>query len=127
MTYRSELLQKRKWYISHEILCAEPDEQANDEPLTVWENLILIHADSPEEAYEKANQHGRDSEEEIRVDEKKGRQRFCGLKDLVLIYDDLEDGAELEWHEMELTRAQARELTKPKEQLHAFNPTDFDE
>jgi hypothetical protein len=55
--------------------------------------------------------------------EKKGRQRFCGLKDLVLIYDDLEDGAELEWHEMELTRAQVTELTKPKGQLHAFNPT----
>jgi hypothetical protein len=127
MTYRSELYQTRQWYISHEILCAEPYDQETDEPLTVWENLILIRANSPEEAYEKANQHGRDSEEEIRIDEKKGRHRFVGLKDLVLIYDDLEDGAELEWHEMELTRAQAKELTKQKEQLHAFNPTNFED
>jgi len=127
MTYRSELLQKRKWYISHEILCAETDEQANGEPLTVWENLILIQAASPEEAYEKANQHGRDSENEIRVNGKKGHFTFCGLKDLMLVYNDLEDGAELEWYEMELTRAQAKELTKQKEQLHAFNPTDLGE
>jgi hypothetical protein len=77
MTYRSELYQTRKWYISHEILCAEPDEQANDEPLTVWENLILIHANSPEEAYEKANQHGRDSEQEVRVMKKKAAKDFA--------------------------------------------------
>jgi hypothetical protein len=45
----------------------------------------------------------------------------------VLIYEDLEDGTELEWHEMELARSQVTELTKPKEHLHAFNPTDFEE
>ena len=44
--------------------------------------------------------HGRESEEEIRIDGRKGRHRFDGLKDLVLIYDALEDGTELEWHEM---------------------------
>lgn len=127
MSYRSDLYRTRQWYISHEILCAETDEQANEEPLTVWENLIPIHANSPEEAYEKAMQHGRDSEEEIRVDGKKGYHRFLGLKDLTLVSDDLEDGAELEWYEMELTKAQAKELTRQKELLHAFNPTNFED
>jgi len=64
MTYCSELYQTRQWYISHEILCAETDDQETDEPLTVWENLILIQANGSEGAYEKAMQHGRDSEEE---------------------------------------------------------------
>ena len=127
MTYRSELYQTRQWYISHEILCAEPNDQESDEAQTVWENLILIRANSPEEAYEKAMQHGRDSEQEIRVDGKKGYHRFLGLKDLTLVYDDLEDGAELEWHERELTKVQAQGLTKQKDQLHAFNPTNFED
>ena len=127
MSYRSHLYETRKWYISHEILCAQPDDQRIDEPLTVWENLILIRANGPEEAYEKAMEHGRISENEIRINGKKGHFKFCGLKDLMLVYDELEHGAELEWYEMELTSAQANELTKPKEQLHAFNPTDFEE
>jgi ABC-type uncharacterized transport system ATPase subunit len=127
MTYRSELYQTRRWYIAHEILCAEPDNPEIVEPLTVWENLILIQANSPEEAYEKAMEHGRNSENEIRINGKEGRFTFCGLKELMLVYDDLEHGAELEWHEMELTKAQATELTKQKEQLHAFDPTDFED
>jgi len=127
MTYRSELYKTRQWYISHEILYAEHDDQKIDEPSPVWENLILIQANGPEEAYEKAMEHGRMSENEIQINGKQGHFKFCGLKDLMLVYDELEDGAELEWYEMELTRAQAKKLTKPKELLHAFNPTDFEE
>lgn len=127
MSYRSDLYRTRKWYISHEMLCAVTDDQGLDEPLIVWENLILIQANNPEDAYEKAIQHGHDSEEEIRIDGKTGRHRFCGLKDLVLVYDDLEHGAELEWHEMELTRTQVEKLLKEKDQLHAFNPIDYEE
>ena len=126
-SYRSELYQTRQWYISHEILCAETSDQETDDPLTVWENLILIQANSPDEAYEKAMKHGRDSEEEIRVNGKKGYHRFVGLKDLVLVYDQIEDGAELEWHEMQLTKAQVDEMVQEKSQLHAFNPTDFEQ
>lgn len=126
-TYRSELYRTRKWYISHEILCAVTDGQGPDETLIVWENLILIQANSPEDAYEKAIQHGRDSEEEIRINGKEGRHRFFGLKDLVLVYDDLEHGAELEWHEMELTKTEVEKLLKEKDLLHAFNPTDGEE
>jgi hypothetical protein len=126
MSYRSHLYETRKWYISHEILCAQPDDQL-DEPLTVWENLILIEATSPEEAYEKAMQHGRASENEIRINGKKGRFIFFGLRDLMLVYDQLEHGAELEWYEMELTKTEIEKLLKQKDQLHAFNPTDDEE
>lgn len=62
-------------------------------------------------------QHGRDSEEEIRIDDKKGFHRFIGLKDLMLVYDDLEDRAELEWYEMELTKAKIQ-----VERLAAYLP-----
>lgn len=62
MSYSSEIYQKRKWHLSHEILYVEPDSTSNHEKLLVWENLILIKADSPEEAYEKAIGNGLNSE-----------------------------------------------------------------
>jgi hypothetical protein len=127
MSYADDLNKKRKWYISHEILCAEPDDRTTDEPLTVWENLVLIQANDPEEAYNKALQHGRDSEDEIRIDGRKGRHRFVGLKDLVLIYDDLEDGTELEWHEMQLTENEVSKLVTARDHLPAFTPTNFED
>lgn len=50
-----------------------------------------------------------------------GHCRFKGLRDLVLIYNDLEDGVELEWHEMTLSSVELDRLAKPKARMHAFN------
>lgn len=122
MGYVDELYLTRKWYVSHEILTLAPDHSPADAKLDVWENLILIRAQSPEEAYLKAMEHGRANESAITVGGEKGSVRFRGLRDLVLIYDELEDGAEIEWHEMDLTREEVDELLKDKNDLHAFNP-----
>jgi hypothetical protein len=110
----------RSWYLSYEILYFELEKPLAQEKYQVWENLILIRAASPEEAYEKAMKHGFDSEDNVKIDGQKGRCKFKGLKDLVRIYDDLEDGAELVWQEYELEKNQLEIAVKTKQDLHAF-------
>jgi hypothetical protein len=87
------------WYLSREIIYFEFADQDDQDEYQVWENLILINAQSPEEAYQKALKHGSDSEGEVTIDGRKGRSKFKGLKTLVPVYEDIEDGAEIEWLE----------------------------
>ncbi|MDQ3687978.1 MAG: DUF4288 domain-containing protein [Acidobacteriota bacterium] len=127
MNYQSDLYKDRKWYLAYEILCIEAEDTSTPEIITVWENLILIKANDPEEAFSKAMQHGFDSEDEIEVDGRRGRLKFKGLKNLVLIYDELEDGAEIEWREYEVKKDELTNLMKAKQDMHAFNPKQIDD
>lgn len=126
MTYMEDLQNKRRWYLSHEILYLEPDDVSNERERLVWENLILINANSPDEAYQKALQHGLDSQCEVKVDGQPRRFKFKGLKNLVLIYDDLEDGAEIEWLETTLDKEELEKLIRAKQDMHAFRPVEID-
>jgi len=116
-----------KWYLAYEILYFETDDSPEGQPYLVWENLILIEASNPEEAYKKAMKHGYDNEHEVRIDGRKGHCRFKGLKDLVKIYDELEDGSEIEWREYEVDRAGLDALIKHKHDFHAFKLIPADE
>src|SRR3954453_18231583 len=63
-------------------------------------NTHLIEADSPEEAYRKADALGRAGEQDYANTEgKQVRITFQGLRDLDVIHDDLVDGAELFYEE----------------------------
>ena len=116
-----------KWYISYEILVFEKDDTKLQTAFLVWENLILIEADSPEEALDKAISHGKLSGEELLIDDEKGYCRFKGIRKLVPIYDELVDGVEIEWHEFESTKDQLRRMIPPKKKLQAFQPlTNFE-
>ena len=121
LSYASEVYKSAKWYIAHEILYFESKSDKARAKRTVWENLILIRADSPEEAYEKALQKGQSNEHAVKIGSTDGYCKFKGLRDLVLIYDQLEDGAELEWRELEMTPAVLDRFVRPKGKLHAFN------
>jgi hypothetical protein len=89
---------------------------------TVWINTHLIKASTPEEAYEKAVNHGKIYESSWRNSE--GEQvvsRFRGLRDLLLIYEALEDGAEIMWEEQEdVSEQDIQEMVKPRELLGAI-------
>ena len=124
MSYSKGIYKTRKWYIAHELLyfdTKETRDRRKKHKLVVWENLVLIKAKSPEEAYRKALKHGHLSEEKVKIDGEDGWCRFKGLKDLVLIYDDLEDGAELEWHDLRLAVSELGRIAKRKKQMQAFN------
>jgi hypothetical protein len=120
MTYTDELYRNKKWYLAHEILYIEIDDISDQESFPIWENLILIKADNPEEAFEKAMINGRNSEAPITIHGVSGYLRFKGLKDLILIYDELEDGAELEWMEYEVNKEKLSQIVRTKQDMHAF-------
>ena len=90
-----------------------------------WENQILIKATSPEEAYEKALDHGKLHEEGEAWDENTGRKgswQFEGLTSLLPIYDELEDGAEITWTEYKnKTVRKIKSWASPKDQLQVFD------
>jgi hypothetical protein len=113
------------WYLSREIIYFEFADQTDQDEYQVWENLILINAQSPEEAYQKAIKHGFDSEGEVTIDGRKGRSKFKGLKTLVPVYEDIEDGAEIEWLEYVVEKDKLDSLVKSKENLPAFQPSPF--
>jgi hypothetical protein len=111
------------WYLSHEILSFELEDQSTyQERVPLWENLVLIKADGAEEAYDKAMQHGLASEGTVTIDGRIGRCRFKGLKELSRIYEEIADGAEIEWREYELSKDAIDQLLLPKDKLHAFQP-----
>lgn len=120
MTSKSVL--QIEWYLSYEVLYFEYEDRSLQEEYLVWENLILIKADSPEVAYKKAIRHGKDSEGELQINGHKGYCRFKGLKKLVPIYEEIEDGAEIEWREYQLPKKSLEKLITPKKNLQAFLP-----
>jgi hypothetical protein len=111
-----------KWYISHELLYFHTKRQGpKGLNLTVWENLILLKARNPEDAYRKALKRGRLNEQSVRIDGEEGYCKFRGLRDLVLVQDELEDGAELEWREFRMNGTDLVGMTKRKRQMQAFS------
>ena len=67
----------------------------------VWENLILLHAFTADEALRKAEKIGRseagDSRGALRLDGKPAICKFMGVASLGVVHDALEDGAEITW------------------------------
>jgi len=100
--------------------------QAADQPENlVHINTILIRADSPEIAYEKALTLGESANRVFtNTDGIDVRVNFRGLRGLYPVYDRLEDGAELLYEKREGMSDEAiAKMVKPKEELAVFSPT----
>ncbi|HEY4008589.1 MAG TPA: DUF4288 domain-containing protein [Acidobacteriaceae bacterium] len=95
---------------------------AGEQDSTVWINTLLIRANSIEEAYEKALVQGKQYESTwTNTDGAQVTSRFRGLRNLLLIYEKLEDGSEIMWEEHEdLSEQEIEAMITPKEQLRAF-------
>ncbi len=108
-----------QWYIA-EVVQEIKVEDSGD--LVAHSVLTLIQASSPEDAYEKSLKWGGQSE--IVYDNPAGKQviiRFVGLGDLCVIYDPLEDGAELLYSERVVaSQEDVERLVRPKENLSVF-------
>jgi hypothetical protein len=85
-------------------------------------NIHLIDADSPERAYEKANALGRQAEQTyINSEGQEVRVIFRGLRDLNVIHNELEDGAELAYEEsIAVPEAKLRGWLRTQERLSVF-------
>lgn len=87
-------------------------------------NLTLIHAASPDEAYDKAIQLGRDAQAEYPNPASKNvRTVFRGISQLNVIYDRLEHGAELLFNErLGVSEEEIERLIPSKQSLAVFKP-----
>ena len=110
-----------KWYLADIVMEIKVD---GDNGNTIHSNLKLVRADSPEEAYQKAFLLGKEAEVDYdNLDGKKVTVRFRGLRDLYVIYEELEDGAEIFYSEYEdLSEESLAKVITPKEQLSVFAP-----
>jgi hypothetical protein len=110
-----------KWYIAEivERLRVQGDPRA-----VVHVNLCLIEAAGPTIAYRKALALGKAGE--VTYLNPKGRKvsiKFLGLRDLNVVHERLEHGAELLYREyVGLTAAAARKLVTRRTKLSVFRP-----
>jgi hypothetical protein len=110
-----------RWYLADVVL----EHTVEDDPRNVVHvNTHLIEARSPQQAYEKAVALGHEAElVYANTDGKQVRITFLGLRQLSVIHDDLEDGAELAYSESVGVPEEAlRTWVKPKERLNVFAP-----
>ena|SRR5437773_10468760 len=94
------------WYAAH-LITYFKRRKGTQKRFLVWENIVLIKARSAEEAYDKAEQRGR--EEEAIDDETQtigghaSRQIFAGVRKVTLCQDERTkptDGTEVTYNEM---------------------------
>jgi hypothetical protein len=110
-----------KWYLAEIVLQITVD---GDPCNVVHTNLVLVRADLPEEAYQKATALGVDAETSYNnPDGKHVSIRFRGLHDLNVIHDKLEHGAEIIFSEdLSMDEATIRKWVSAKEELGIFRP-----
>jgi len=100
------------WYAAHIIMFVELRE-GSQKRFPVWENVVLIKAKNEDEAFEKAEHHGRAEEGDdggsFRWGKIPARWVFAGVRKLTecdVRGDEMEDGAEETYNEFELESRQ---------------------
>jgi hypothetical protein len=108
-----------KWYLADLIVEISIDAEPSS---LIHINTILVRADSPEEAHEKALELGQQEDQTyVNTDGKLVSSVFRGLRDLNVIHDELEHGAELMYRErVGLSAEQIGALVTPKVKLGVF-------
>jgi hypothetical protein len=95
-----------------------------------WENTIVFKAKDRNQAYckaenckaEKIGKLSDGSEAWIRDKMRKGRWRYEGITNLLPIYEDLTDGAEILWNEYQnVTVRRVKSMVKRKLDLECFD------
>ncbi|SFN68234.1 protein of unknown function [Algoriella xinjiangensis] len=101
MSLKEIISNKNNWFIAEIIEKLEPvnrDETNDLRRVTTWGNNVIIKANSLEEAYDKAVKIGKEGEYIFTNTDKVEMQWiFVGVGDLLPIYEDIEDGAEIMW------------------------------
>jgi len=110
-----------QWYLADVIveMCIEGEPRS-----LIHINTLLVRADSPEEAHQKAWALGQQEEHSYEnTDGRRVTWVFRGLGELNVIHDELEHGAELVYRErVGLSEEQICALIKPKDHLGVFAP-----
>jgi hypothetical protein len=96
------------WFTAHLILYVQFKEPPQNR-FSVWENIVLIKADSEDEAFAKAERRGREDEGDddgsFRWDGRPARWVFAGVRKLIACDDPRkrpDDGSEVSYTELEV-------------------------
>ncbi|MFN8452378.1 MAG: DUF4288 domain-containing protein [Anaerolineae bacterium] len=113
--------QGAKWYLAEIVQQIVVD---GDDSSLVHVNLTLIRADSPEEAYERSLEVGRQGEMAYQnTDGKTVAITFRGLRNLHVIHEQLEHGSEILHEEIrDLSESDVTDLLRSKAHLNIFRP-----
>ena len=110
-----------KWYLAEIVqeITVEGDPRN-----VVHTNLVLVRADSPEDAYPKAMELGTAGEQSYEnIEGRLVTFRFRGLRDLNVVHGELEHGAELSYGEhIGMDESAVQKWVTPKEELGVFLP-----
>ena len=111
----------KTWYLAELI---QEFRAADSDSSLIHINWILVNARDAEEAYTKSLQEGQYyNTEQFDADGILVTVTFRGLRNLTEIHEELEDGAEIAYDEMEeVTDAEIEKLITPKDQLNVFLP-----
>ena len=99
---------KGDWFLVEVIEICEPANAKTTDPLrraTTWGNYILINATTSSKAFDKAVKVGKSGAYSFKGRDQKMKWIFAGIGDLLPIYEDLEDGAEIMWRDYGYIRA----------------------
>jgi Domain of unknown function (DUF4288) len=110
-----------KWYLADII---EEIRVEGDPRNVVHTNVVLIQANSPIEAFEKAIAVGKNGETSYQnPDGKLVNIRYRGLRQLNVIHEEIEDGAEIAYEEeIGLSEEEIQGRVRGKEELAVFAP-----
>lgn len=123
------------WYAAHIVMFAE-FKSAEQDRFPVWENIVLIAAADEEEAFAKAERHGRAAEGDdggsFRWGKHPARWVFAGVRKLTecdSVFQKSSDGVELSYTEFELDSRVAVEKLVAGEPVRArlndrYRPTE---
>ncbi|MEW6499428.1 MAG: DUF4288 domain-containing protein [Cyanobacteriota bacterium] len=110
-----------KWYVAELVMECRIEGEARN---VVHVNIVLVRADSPEEAFEKAEQLGKEDEiSYLNPMNQRTVWLYRGLRDLNVIHDELEHGAELMFEErINVSEGAVQDMITTKSQLNLFRP-----
>lgn len=110
-----------KWYLAEIV---EQVQVAGEVKSLVHINTTLIRAGSPEEAYERSLERGKQSEMSYpNTDGEIVTVRFRGLRNLHVIHEELEHGSEILYERKEdVNEEQIRQFVRSKAELSVFLP-----
>lgn len=110
-----------KWYLAEIVLQIAVE---GDPRFVVHTNMVLVRADSPDDAYIKATELGITQESSYQNPaDKLVTFTFRGLRDLNAIHEELEHGAELIYSEQtDMDEAAIQKWISVKEDLGVFAP-----
>lgn len=119
---KEKIVNKGNWYLVEIIERCEPVDAGTKKPLRrcmVWGNIHLIKAETPDEAYEKAEMIGKEGNYKFKnANQQNMKWEYLGIGDILPIYEDIEDKAEIMWTDYGFISARRSErFVKNKKEL----------